>query len=395
MLTLSDIFDPEVRKRLKFVYELDNFVPRVREREQIQDLINISLRYKLLNTYERQLLDNMKEDFLSLLEESTELSFILNRLPISDKFRKWLEHKVFDLQGYRYKIVRTDYMEEKTEILPVIDYIQGKIHLINDYYVERELGRGGFGVVYLCVDSKTGEKVVVKQVKKETGEEKNEYDSLAYLRDECGKYFICVKEYISTEKDFYIVMEYLENYDELSKYRKEITFTIETGGDLTVIRKIIENICQGIKEMHKKGVAHNDIKLENIMVNYQTGDIRFIDFGLACIHDKCILNANEDMMGSPAYMDPAAVVKHWNKQVITEDLRMSGDIWSFGVLLYYLFVGSFPFQSMKITSLSQYFNNYRFSLDPKKDLILERGKLFNINMENLLTRYTDQRKLPC
>jgi hypothetical protein len=396
MLTLSEIFDTELRRRntFDFIYELDHVSPPTEEKDQIRTLIEISLKYKLLNKLENNIFLRMREDFFSLLEKKADLSFILNELLSTDSKIK-LRDRLFNAEGYRFKIMRNDYTQVK-----VIDYIQGRPLLINDYYIEAELGRGSFGVVYLCIDGKTGEKVVVKKVKKTNGEEKKEYDNLNYLRDECHKYFVCVKEYLDTATDFYIVMEYIEGYRDLNTYRKDITNTINNNGDLTIIRKILENICLGIKEMHKRGLAHNDIKLENIMVNYKTGDIKFIDFGIACIHQECVVKAGDSIMGTIAYMDPVAVLKTFEKKSISEEERIQGDIWAYGALIYFLITGTFPISHILSTpgqDIAYYFRNYEFSTDPNKDRVITYAKKINpnINMNTLLTRNLYRRSLPC
>lgn len=89
--------------------------------------------------------------------------------------------------------------------------------------------------------------------------------------------------------------------------------------------------------MHKKGVIHRDLKLENIMVDIEDGEIvcKLTDFGLSCLLDKNGIASG--YRGTPQYMAPEILRD--------EQYTCKVDTWALGVLTYAAFTGNFPFNS--------------------------------------------------
>src|SRR3990167_1713236 len=151
------------------------------------------------------------------------------------------------------------------------------LNKIKGYTALKELGRGGFGVAVLAV--KDGKKYVVKKIKY-TGNEYEEYLRMIDVKDKCQDYFVCVDDYMEYGGFSYIVMEYIDGYDIL-------TNVLKTNLPIKITNNIILNICKAIKVKHRKDFAHNDLKPDKIKVEPNTGNVRLIDFGLACKKDKC------------------------------------------------------------------------------------------------------------
>ncbi|CAO1409244.1 unnamed protein product, partial [Diamesa serratosioi] len=104
-----------------------------------------------------------------------------------------------------------------------------------------------------------------------------------------------------------------------------------------------------VSHIHKKGIVHRDIKLENILLDKQTNRIKLADFGLSCIWDKSTyLKTN---CGSPEYAAPEL---HFGKKY-----GAAVDIWSLGVVFFGMIVGRLPFE-----------------YDMKKNLSLEERKTY-------------------
>lgn len=104
------------------------------------------------------------------------------------------------------------------------------------------------------------------------------------------------------------------------------------GEDLC--RSIFKQLICGIGYMHSVGYAHRDLKLENILFDSETGQIKIIDFGFS-------LKTKEDSRldvycGTPHYMDPDIAKK-------VPYLAFAADIWAAGVILYIVYVGKLPF----------------------------------------------------
>jgi serine/threonine protein kinase len=112
--------------------------------------------------------------------------------------------------------------------------------------------------------------------------------------------------------------------------------------------KIICNLCEGLVAMHNMGVAHRDIKLENIMVNPKTNEIKYIDFGLANIDTETTQSDTRVIMqssGTIPYMDPKlltnikALMMSGIKTIPIDELQKS-DIFSLASTIYELLNGS-------------------------------------------------------
>ena len=119
------------------------------------------------------------------------------------------------------------------------------------------------------------------------------------------------------------------------------------GGDLRALvskkkrlseaeaRLYLAEILVAIEELHKNGIIHRDIKLENILLDETRTRVKLIDFGFStCIpHEKKV----KIFCGTPSYMAPEIVSK-------IEYAGPPADIWALGVLLYALLCGRFPFK---------------------------------------------------
>lgn len=94
--------------------------------------------------------------------------------------------------------------------------------------------------------------------------------------------------------------------------------------------------------LHSRNVAHRDIKLENILIDHSTHNIKIIDFGFSIFSPKDrLLNV---FCGTPSYMAPEIVQKK-------EYSGSSVDIWACGIVLYVMLVGTFPFKAAEEKAL--------------------------------------------
>lgn len=161
-----------------------------------------------------------------------------------------------------------------------------------DYSLKKELGSGAFGVTYLAEGS-DGNKYAIKKFKKEGDEElKIEQGALSIITSICNQYATCFVESLKVGTDTFMVIDYIEGVD-LAKiifgprkegmqrdYNKKLMKLEERKGV-----DIIGNLITGLKMLHDYGLIHQDIKPENLMYT-PDGQIKFIDFGLACVASK-------------------------------------------------------------------------------------------------------------
>jgi len=168
---------------------------------------------------------------------------------------------------------------------------------------------------------------------------------LAILRnidhDRCLKFYDCFED----EDHYFIITEYLHGLDLFEQATRRVFFEDE-------ILNIAYQVLQALDYMHSKGMAHRDIKLENIMFTEKIKassacialNMKLIDFGLAYYEefDKCDFKA-VDAPGTSKYKAPEVIFNQ------TYDPRKV-DLWSVGVLMYILICGEYPFLSMEDAS---------------------------------------------
>ena len=206
---------------------------------------------------------------------------------------------------------------------------------IGRYVVERTLGQGSMGVVYLAFDPKLHRRSAIKLMNTggEADEELrnrflNEARSAARLRHHN---IVVIYDYdMDDDKQPFIAMEYLEGEDlkALLERRVFIPFVEKVS--------LIIKICEALHYAHQHKIVHRDVKPGNIRIT-PDGDVRIVDFGLARL-DSSEITKPGVIMGSPYYMSPEQV-----KGVRELDGR--SDLFSVGVLLYELMTYTRPFEA--------------------------------------------------
>jgi serine/threonine protein kinase len=209
---------------------------------------------------------------------------------------------------------------------------------IATYEVEKRLGAGGMGEVYLAFDEKLKRKVALKVLPLE-------FTS----NDERVKRFEMEARAISSLNHPNIVTIYdVGNFEGVNYIATEFvegkTLRDLIGGQFK-IRNIIINsiqICDALSAAHKEGIIHRDIKPENIMIR-KDGYAKILDFGLAKLTEigpdtvRDLAKTSEGVLiGTPAYMSPS--------QVSDEKVDYRTDLWSCGVVLYEFLSGRNPFK---------------------------------------------------
>ena len=145
-------------------------------------------------------------------------------------------------------------------------------------------------------------------------------------------------------------MEYVNGgtlKDNFNKYK----FKYGKNFDEKIVQHILRQLVEVIAFLHSKGIVHRDLKSENILLNYNTkeakdnidilnSELKLIDFGTATT------KINNTVKGSPLTMDPN-ILRMWitgKKDAIPYDEKI--DIWSLGIISYFLFVGNFMMKKL-------------------------------------------------
>ena len=230
----------------------------------------------------------------------------------------------------------------------IIEYLASK-----NYIIVESLGSGSFGIVYKVQNTITLQINVIK-ITDELDTYNIEIKNLNYLKTYCNKYFLCLSDTFKINLLYFIVFEYLENYVDLFYfiYNTQIS---------NIYNTIIINLIDGIIFMLKIKYVHFDIKPENIMVNYLTGDIRFIDFGGGCF-DLSICESIKKF--TPVFYSPTL---YNNTNPLTMEMYFANDRWAIGIVIYEMLLKAIPYYQYK--NEYKYFKNYKFKSDKNRDII--------------------------
>ena len=237
----------------------------------------------------------------------------------------------------------------------------------NEYKIFSGIGKGGNGIVVKALDLKN-KKIVAIKLFLNFSHINKEYDKkmIELYNEECNKmkvvknneYFVkildeCLESSENKENIFYfIVMEYIASNLEIEFNNNRIIRDND-------IRKILNQLLEGIKFMRKKNIIHRDLKLNNILldiidINTYNYNIKIADFGSA--KEGSYFTSNK--VGTPLYQPPEllnAKIEKFNEKV---------DVWSFGIIVFLFEQKHFPFKNkdeIKHKDLDNYFkmkNNF-------------------------------------
>jgi serine/threonine-protein kinase len=206
--------------------------------------------------------------------------------------------------------------------------------LAQRYRIQRLLGRGGMGAVYLADDEVLGELVALKVILSSFAADEAAMVSrfrreAAAARKVSSPSVIRIHDLGEARPGLlYLSMEYFAG--------RTLTEVIAQRGvvPLKDARDILQQIAAGLEAAHQAGVIHRDLKPSNVLVG-ERGKIKIIDFGLATTAFGDGLTATGAILGTPHYMAP--------EQVRGKPVDVRSDIYALGALAYHLVCGRPPF----------------------------------------------------
>ncbi len=221
-------------------------------------------------------------------------------------------------------------------------------HTIEDRYkVERALGEGGMGVVYLAKDLKFDKKrVAIKVLKDDLSQDQamvERFFNEAQAASSIGSpHIVSILDYGTAPGvgTAYIVMELIEGRSLASVLDQERILP-----ELRVIR-IAKQMAFGLASAHNAGIIHRDLKPDNVQLlsTAATPDfVKILDFGIAKISSRSNLTQAGSVFGTPHYMSP--------EQSAGLPVDGRGDVYALGVLMYEMVCGRVPFDAETPTAI--------------------------------------------
>jgi CHASE2 domain-containing sensor protein len=235
--------------------------------------------------------------------------------------------------------------------------------MLGRYEIEKELGKGAMGVVYLGKDPKIGRVVAIKTMalaqEFEADELQDVKDRFFREAETAGRLNhpnIVTMYDAGEEHDLaYIAMEFLKGKD-LVAYTKPDNLL-----PLPKVMSIVARVAEALDYAHKQNVVHRDIKPANIMYDPETDTPKVTDFGIARITDSSKTKTGM-VLGTPSYMSP--------EQLAGKKIGGGSDLFSLGVSLYQLACGKLPFVGDSMAQLM-----FRIANEPHTDILSIRPDL--------------------
>jgi serine/threonine-protein kinase len=216
--------------------------------------------------------------------------------------------------------------------------------MLGRYQVEKELGKGAMGVVYLGRDPKIGRVVAIKTMalsQEFAGDELVDARERFFREAETAgrlqhQNIVTIFDAGEEHDLAFIAMEFLKGSD-LADFCK--------GGQLLPVAKVISivaRVAEALAYAHTQNVVHRDIKPANIMYESESDTVKVTDFGIARITDSSKTKTGL-VLGTPSFMSP--------EQLAGKKVDGRSDLYSLGVMLYQMLAGVLPFRGDSMSEL--------------------------------------------
>jgi eukaryotic-like serine/threonine-protein kinase len=235
--------------------------------------------------------------------------------------------------------------------------------MLGRYSVEKELGKGAMGVVYLGKDPKIGRVVAIKTMalsQEFDGDELTDARERFFREAETAgrlqhPHIVTIYDAGEEHDLAYIAMEFLKGKD-LVDYCKQ--------GNLLPMQRvvsIVERVAVALAYAHHNSVVHRDIKPANVMYEHSSDTVKVTDFGIARITDSSKTKTGL-VLGTPSFMSP--------EQIAGRRVDGRSDLYSLGVMLFQMLAGVLPFRGDSMAELM-----YKIANEEAPDIRIIRAEI--------------------
>lgn len=233
---------------------------------------------------------------------------------------------------------------------------------LGKYEIQKTLGSGGFGTVYLVRDTWIDKKVAVKVPHKQNGD----FDELLHeARLLAALDHANIVSIVTAEKAddyFFFVMEFVDGESLEAMIQREKGLPLETAIDFS------RQIATGVDYAHGQGILHRDLRPGNVLVTPE-GRVKITDFGTSRFLE--VADQASTIIGSPPYMAP---------EQFQGRAMFASDVYSIGVVMYEMMTGVLPYFSANPRQLE------KMALSGRLVRPRERNKAISIEIEEIILR---------
>ncbi len=220
---------------------------------------------------------------------------------------------------------------------PTIDalFLSFQQSVIGRYSLEREIGRGGMGVVYLAREVRLDRSVAIKLLPPDLAANPELRDRFMHEARTAARlshpYIVPIHAVEEIDGFVFIVMAYVDG--------GTLAQRIASRGPVppAEVTRIMREVAWALAYAHAQGVVHRDIKPANILLEKGTGRALVADFGIARVTGSGADTAVGMVLGTPEYMSP--------EQAAAEELDGRSDLYALGVVAYLAVTGTLPFNA--------------------------------------------------
>lgn len=235
--------------------------------------------------------------------------------------------------------------------------------MLGRYQVEKELGKGAMGVVYLGKDPKIGRVVAIKTMalsQEFEGEELTDARERFFREAETAgrlqhQNIVTIFDAGEEHDLAYIAMEFLKGKDLVDHCKDGNLLPVAT------VVSIVARVAEALAYAHQQSVVHRDIKPANIMYERASDTVKVTDFGIARITDSSKTKTGL-VLGTPSFMSP--------EQIAGKKVDGRSDLYSLGVMLFQMLTGVLPFRGDSMAELM-----YKIANEEAPDIRIVRKEI--------------------
>ncbi len=206
------------------------------------------------------------------------------------------------------------------------------------YSIDREIGRGGMGVVYLAREVHLDRSIAIKLLPPERAAQRTLRDRFLREARLAAKLshpnIIPIHSVEETDGFVFYVMAYVDGETLAQRVRTRGPLPNNEGA------RVLREVAWALAHAHERGLVHRDVKPDNILLESGSGRVMVADFGIAAAFAEA---GADGISGTPEFMSP--------EQALGTQLDPRSDLYGLGATAFYLFSGRFPFEGKTATEV--------------------------------------------